>query len=481
MARARRSACGLLALLAGVCASMAASTHAAAADSASTTPSSAVNGWSLHGLSASDLDAQLALMQSDGVTLLRVDASWSTIQPTSGAAYRFGSTDAEVAALATHHIEWLPVIDYSAPWASTTSGDWRSPPADDSRFAAFAAAVAARYGAGGSFWTENPQLPYAPVHTFEIWNEENANYFWDTGPDPAVYARLYLASRSAIHAVDGGARVMVGGLTNPQQGISALSFLARMFQSVPALAGNVDAVGLHPYAANASGVVNFVVGVRTLLDALGESSVPIDVTEFGWQTGNAATEQQRATMMSAVAGVLGNSNCGIGALAPYDWMDPSYITTGDWGLAGTGGVRPAGTAWFHALSSAASSSQSQPCPAVASSSAGSGTTGTTASAGTTTATPITTGATTATMATTWTGTTATVETATGTTGTTHTTASRSTPKATARKRTPKTKHAARKRTTKTKHTAKQRTAKTRAARKPAAKKRTAHSARPRRG
>jgi hypothetical protein len=332
-------------------------------------PISAVNGWSLYGLSSSDLNTQLASMEAEGVGVLRFDASWSSIQlaapGASGPVYHFSNEDTEVAALATHHIQWLPIIDYSAPWAATTVGDWRSPPASDAEFASFAAAIAARYGPGGTFWAQYPQLPYEPVSTFEIWNEENADYYWDTGPDPAAYGQLYLAARQAIHAVDGSAQVMIGGLTNPQQGISALSFLTQMFQDVPGLAGNVDAVGLHPYAANAAGVVSSVVAVRDLLDSVGESAVPIDVTEFGWQTGSPAVEQQRAANMNAVALALGNSNCGIGMLAPYDWMDPSYISNGDWGLAGSSGIRPAGASWFAGLTSAADSPQTQGCPATA--------------------------------------------------------------------------------------------------------------------
>jgi hypothetical protein len=31
-----------------------------------------------------------------------------------------------------------------------------------------------RYGYGGEFWSENPGVPYHPIKTWEIWNEENA-------------------------------------------------------------------------------------------------------------------------------------------------------------------------------------------------------------------------------------------------------------------------------------------------------------------
>jgi cellulase (glycosyl hydrolase family 5) len=380
-------ACAAVAAVAAsgaVAAPGAAAAAAPAPSPADTIPVSAMNGWSLHGLSPADLNAQLALMQSAGVTLLRVDASWSSIEPNApalaGPRYSFGTMDAEVADLAAHQIRWLPIVDYSAPWAGSVSGDWRSAPTSNAQFAAFAAAIAARYGADGSFWAQNPQVPYLPVQTYEIWNEENASYYWDNGPDPGAYATLYLAARAAIRAIDPQAQVAIGGLTNPRQGMSALAFLSGMFQAVPGLVGSVDAVGIHPYAANGTGTVQFVVQVRQLLDSVGQSAVPIDVTEFGWQTGSATVEQRRAANMTAVAQALGNSNCGIGLLAPYDWTDPSYITNGDWGLAGSDGVRPAGTAWFTALAGDASGNVNRLCPAVITATGGTSAGGATTSA-----------------------------------------------------------------------------------------------------
>jgi hypothetical protein len=339
---------------------------------AGTAAVSGMNGWSLHGLSWPDLNSQLDDMESQGVKVLRVDASWSSLEPNApganGPVYDFSGEDAEVYAIASHHMRWLPILDYSAPWAAGNPGDWRSPPADNAQFASYAAAVAARYGVGGSFWAQYPQLPYEPVHMYEVWNEENGDYFWDSGVDPAAYAHLYLTTRSALHAVDPAAQVIVGGLTNPQGGLSALQFISDMYHDVPSLTGNVDGIGVHPYAWNAAAVVDDVVEVRELLDSFGESAVPLEITEFGWRTGDSAAEQQRATMMADVAGQLANSNCGIGLLAPYDWTDPSYITDRDWGLAGDNGMRPAGSAWFAGLGAAASVARVQLCPASASSS-----------------------------------------------------------------------------------------------------------------
>ena len=39
--------------------------------------------------------------------------------------------------------------------------------------------AAERYGPDGSFWEENPDLPFLPIRRWEIWNEENIVTFAD--------------------------------------------------------------------------------------------------------------------------------------------------------------------------------------------------------------------------------------------------------------------------------------------------------------
>jgi hypothetical protein len=328
---------------------------------------SAMNGWSLLSLPASQFSAQLARMQSHGVQLLRFDASWNAIEPTAPAAGRatmqFDPFDAEVAAMAADHIAWLPILDYSASWAASRPGDQFSPPADDAAFAAYAAAVVRRYGPGGTFWSDHRSLPYEPVRTVEVWNEENGDYFWNTGPSPARYAQLYAATRAAIRRTTSGVAVMVGGLTNPLRGIPAETFLRGMLAADPGLRGHIDAVGLHPYATTGGSVVEAVRSFRALLGRLGERGVPLDITEFGTAFGDGDQEPARAQMMNIVASELARSDCGIGLLAPYDWLNPAGRGQ-DWGIADATTLRPAGSSWFAALSLAARAPRQRVCGAV---------------------------------------------------------------------------------------------------------------------
>jgi hypothetical protein len=338
---------------------------------------SAINAGSMSGLPSWELDQQFATMSAKGVTEVRDDATWSVIEPRApgvggGHIYHFGGVDYGVSALARHHLTWLPILDYSTPWAASVAGDWRSPPASDAGFAAYAQAVAARYGDGGTFWQQNPQLPYEPVQTFEVWNEENATYYWDTSPDPTAYANLYLAARTAIRSVDPSAQVIVGGLTWPVLGIDATQFVDRMFATVPGLRGNVDGFGLHPYAASAAGVLAHVVSFRQALAALGEGSVPIEITEVGWVYPGLLGEAERSLNYRNLASKVARSNCGVSLIAPYDWYDPAPRLGGDWGIADQSGLRAGGQSWFAGLSSATQAPTTAPCPAQPSPSASTG-------------------------------------------------------------------------------------------------------------
>jgi hypothetical protein len=334
----------------------------AASAGAAPLATSGMNGWTTLQLPARERALQLAAIQAHGVQVLRSDAPWSDVQPDppkpSAPGWQWAKTDTWVAAMAAHGLTWEPILDYSVWWAKRCPG--MCAPASDATYAAFAQAVAARYGPGGSFWVQNPQVPYHPSTVFEIWNEENVSTYWVA---PGRFARLYAAARTAIHAIEPMTRVIVGGLADDSGRYSAQHdypsrYVAEMFAADPLLEGNVDGFGLHPYGASGSDDENWTVGFRHTLKALGEAAAPIYVTELGWTTGDAGRESWRASMMRTVASTLSRSDCGIQLLEPYDWLGPAN-PVGDFGLVdGTDGddtsLRPAGAAWFDGLQAAAS-------------------------------------------------------------------------------------------------------------------------------
>src|SRR5581483_1548243 len=127
-----------------------------------TTPASGlgVNGWYLFWkMPASRWDGPLAAMAADGVQVVRADALWESVEPSppdsSGHHYQWAATDAIAAALARHGLRWLPIVDYSTTWSASVSlngsPDLKSVPTDIASYAAYAGALVARYGPGGSF------------------------------------------------------------------------------------------------------------------------------------------------------------------------------------------------------------------------------------------------------------------------------------------------------------------------------------------
>jgi hypothetical protein len=280
------------------------------------------------------IDTQLAAVKATGATVARSDAFWEAAEPHAPVngrhRYDWSFDDQVAGSLAAHGLTWLPIIDYTAPWAQSVAGQDHSPPRSLADYAAYAGAFAARYGSGGAFWRAHPDLTPAPVTAIEIWNEPDNPEFWVPDPDAAAYARLYLEARAAIDDANPAIRVLVGGLTN------ASVFLPAMVRAEPALRGHVDGVALHPYG-NPAVVLARIRGARAALVSVGMGAVPLYVTEFGWTTQppaaiNHAPASRRPADIQAVLQALGHLDCGLAATLLYTWVTPERDATDgqDW-------------------------------------------------------------------------------------------------------------------------------------------------------
>jgi hypothetical protein len=276
------------------------------------------------GFTAQQIATQLQALRRTGATIARSDALWEAAEPEPPAGgvhrYDWSFDDSIAGSLAAHGLLWLPIVDYSPPWAQSPPRQTHSPPRS-SDYAAFAAALAARYGPGGAFWRAHVDLQAEPVRTYEIWNEPDSPGFWQPAPNAGQYAELYLRARAAILAVDPGARVIVGGLT------SAASFLPAMLAATPALRGRIDGVGIHPYGANPLVVLANVRVARDALASLRLGPVPLYVTEFGWTTSPPGAfhylpSRLRPDYIETTIADLGRLNCGVAATVLYTWVTP---------------------------------------------------------------------------------------------------------------------------------------------------------------
>ncbi|HWE07821.1 MAG TPA: hypothetical protein VG325_00620 [Solirubrobacteraceae bacterium] len=318
---------------------------------------------------ATEVGAQLQAVRATGATIARSDALWEATEPQAPVAgrhrYDWGFDDTIAGSLAAHGLTWLPILDYTARWAQSVPGQDHSPPRSPADYAAYASAFAGRYGAGGSFWRQHPQLTPLPVRTIEIWNEPDNPEFWTPGPSPAAYASLYLGARNAIDAVDPSVRVIVGGLT------SAPVFLPAMVRAQPRLRDHIDGVAIHPYGTPRV-VLARVRDARATLVSLGMASVPLYVTEFGWTTEppgalDYAPAARRDRYITSTLGALGHLGCGVAASLLYTWVTPERRISNSqswYGIAEPDGGSTAATAAFAAGLRAATQPTGAPlaCP-----------------------------------------------------------------------------------------------------------------------
>jgi hypothetical protein len=281
------------------------------------------------------IDLQLRQLQQTGVTVARSDALWEATEPKAPADglhhYDWSFDDAIAGSLAAHGLRWLPIIDYSAAWAQSVAGQDHSAPLMAADYAAYAGALAARYGQGGSFWRAHPNLTAEPVDTYEIWNEPDNATFWAPAPDASVYDDLYLRARDAIAVPQPGARVIVGGLTKPA------AFLPAMLAGRPDMLGHIDGVAIHPYGRNPEAVLANVRTARRMLASVGLGAVPLYVTEFGWTTHpvgalDFAPQHLRPGYISRTLIALGHVDCGVALAILYTWVTPERdpVNAQDW-------------------------------------------------------------------------------------------------------------------------------------------------------
>ncbi len=319
-----------------------------------------LNAQELFRLPAAEWDAQLDKLAATGVGTVRFDTGWASIEPTAPSAaghkYNWTHLDQIVGALARHHLQGLPIVDYAAPWAQAATGGAPTgiPPADPAVFAEFAQAVATRYGPGGAFWAANPAVPAMPINQYEIWNEENSEYFFH-GTDAAQYAAIYADSRAAIHSVNPTASVIVGGLVPT---LNAIGWLDAFVAALPAHGAEIDAIGWHPYYATSSAVYVSLKGLRADLASHGLSP-PIVLTEV-----NGSEGPSQPQLLSELAQTLPRSDCNVTGMIVHTWTPlPEDQGIGDYAIADSAGnLGAAGLSFSSALQGTESVGAGVPAP-----------------------------------------------------------------------------------------------------------------------
>jgi hypothetical protein len=273
------------------------------------------------------------LMREAGVGSVRLPIYWTSVQakPPTEADADWSGFDREVMLAAEEEIEVMPFVWGTPEWASEQVIDlpvrsvWQR-----WGWSRLLRQAAKRYGPEGVFWEENPELPYLPIRRWEIWNEENIVTFADP-VDPLEFAKLIRISGRALHGVDPGAKVILGGLFGrplqvPPNAASG-GFLSRLYRA-RGIKRYFDGVALHPYVARARAMGAQLGNLRRIMRRNGDAKKPILVTELGWGSNSGPTRWERglqgqANQLSQAFAMLSAQrlNWRLGGVWWFTWTD----------------------------------------------------------------------------------------------------------------------------------------------------------------
>jgi hypothetical protein len=291
---------------------------------------------------------QFGVMVGAGIESVRAVFSWAAAQPQQNGPIDFTATDQLVAMAAARGMTVMPTVMYSPAWAAApipSSVEFYDlhPPGNDAAYAAYVKALVQRYGPHGSFWKDNPTIRKVPIRLWQIWNEPNFNYDW---PEPkgktfaASYVKLVKATRAAIKSVDPGAKVVLAGFPN-----YAWEYVADVYK-VPGARSSFDIVAVHPYTTDPKNVIKFLQKVRTVMNANGDKSKPMVITETGWQSSQGqdpsddyccqTTGKGQASKIAALLPLLGANRKALNLIGFYfyTWVGQQFRGAGSFNFAG---------------------------------------------------------------------------------------------------------------------------------------------------
>jgi polysaccharide biosynthesis protein PslG len=230
----------------------------------------------------SNLTAEFKRMRKAGVGSARFAVYWSQLQSQGPQAPDFRSLDRIVAASAKARLPLLPVVLAAPRWATDDTNRAMYVPRDPADYAAFMTALVKRYGPGGTFFAEHPQVRSFPIRAWQIWNEVSNPYYWDHNY-AAEYPRLLSAAFDAIKTVDPRARVIASGLNSGGAGTSwdALDAIYAQLDK-QALGRPFDEIAAHIYTKSVPDALKVVRKTRAVAKRHDDGARPIRVTELAW-------------------------------------------------------------------------------------------------------------------------------------------------------------------------------------------------------
>jgi len=238
-------------------------------------------------------------MHQAGLGTVRVGFSWISADPQAPSGdLEWGPTDGIVTAAARNGIQLLPVLYGTPTWVAQLDGDTcypfcgnyvpRSPKALYA-WGRFVRQVERRYGPGGQFWRLHPDLPSDPIHSWQIWNEQNSGQYFAPRPSVRAYGRMLKYAAKPIRSRDRNADIVLGGMFGEPNngtvlGYTSWDYLRRLYR-VPGVKRLFDTVAIHPYSSSLRGMRQQVRRIRDQIARAHDRDARIWITEIGWASG----------------------------------------------------------------------------------------------------------------------------------------------------------------------------------------------------
>lgn len=283
--------------------------------------------------------AGFARMGDAALDVYRVNLYWAVVQHYTADSYDWNGTpgaryDDLVCNAARNGIRILPTVFGAPGWANGGKAPEKPPTAahrDD--FGTFIAAAAARYGPGGTIWTDADSpcqgVTPIPITEWQIWNEPNLKYFWAPKPNAAGYRAMLTAADRALEP--SGGQVMLAGLSprpQPGFGVGPTAYLEDLYRA--GAKPYFDLMAAHPYDLKPSGVATQVKALRKVMRSHSDSGKDLWVTEIGWASGGPKTTltvkpaQQAAYLEGVFQIVRDQTALGIKGLIWYSLRDVPF-------------------------------------------------------------------------------------------------------------------------------------------------------------
>lgn len=243
---------------------------------------------------------QLELLTAAGVHVIRLDFTWSEIEPAKG-VFDASGLDPAVDGARAAGLEVLGIIAYGTPWASSlTEKDDKYPPDDPADYASYARALAKHFA--------------GRVRRWELWNEPNGGWRFfrpKLNGDAAKYASMLSAAAAAIRDECADCQVLSAGLFFHSQVVNgALEFTQDLVSAAPGALADVDAFGIHPYpryppavapeddAAPERSMAGMLADLDAVLDEHRVARLPYALTELGWPSFGTVDEPSQARFVA---------------------------------------------------------------------------------------------------------------------------------------------------------------------------------------